>query len=187
MAFTIPTSEPSFVVIGDTVQWTRSLSEFLPADGWTLTYVLINSAGQITIVAEDDGSGSHLVNVDAKDSAEWAAGVYRYVGVVESTAGERHTVATGTIEVKANYADETSGLDARTHVKRTLDLIETAIEQRVTKGITSISVDGVSLQRESMESLIALREKYRTEYAKEIAAEKLSQGLGGIGRIRVRR
>jgi len=38
-----------------------------------------------------------------------------------------------------------------------------------------------------MESLIALREKYRTEYAKEIAAEKLSQGLGGIGRIRVRR
>lgn len=50
----VPTEEPLKLVAGNTWTWKRSLSDFMPSDGWTLTYNLFKSDAVILINATDD-------------------------------------------------------------------------------------------------------------------------------------
>ena len=75
MAATTPTTEPSALIAGDTAKWLKTLADYLPADGWVLSYTLINSAAKITFAATTSGS-DFLVNVAAATTAAWAAGSY---------------------------------------------------------------------------------------------------------------
>lgn len=40
MGLQIPTTEPTELVAGDTWRWRKSLADFLPSDGWELSYYL---------------------------------------------------------------------------------------------------------------------------------------------------
>ena len=75
MSHPIPSAVPSSVRAGDTVTWRRSLADYPASDGWTLSYVLLSPAAQITIAATADGS-AHLVSVAPATSAAWAAATY---------------------------------------------------------------------------------------------------------------
>ncbi len=181
----VPTGEPEAVVVGDTWRWRRGdLVSLYPAgDGWTLTYVLLNEAGKITIAASADGDG-FLVDEAAAATAAHAAGRYRWEASV-SKDEDRFRVGTGTIEVRPDFAAAES-LDTRSHARKVLEKIEAVIERRATKDQEEYTIDGRSLKRTPIPELTALRDRYRAEVRREEQSERAAQGRGS-GRIMLTR
>ena len=68
MSAPIPITEPASLIAGDTVRWLKHLPDFLPADGWQLSYQLVNAQHTITIESTPSGD-SHLVQASAASSA----------------------------------------------------------------------------------------------------------------------
>lgn len=180
----IPTTEPQSVNAGDTIQWERQdLTDYLPADGWALSYVLINSAAKITISATTSGTG-YAVTVAAATSATYAAGVYAWQAYVTKTT-ERFKVDEGTMEVLPNFAAATT-YDSRSHVKTVLDAIEAVIESRASVDQESYSIMGRSLKRTPMADLLKLKDRYKALYLAEQNAENAKNGKAGKNRILAR-
>lgn len=183
MAATIPTIEPTSFTVGDTVKWTKTLSNYPASDGWVLSYAFVNSSatfGESTSTADGD---SHAIVITATDSADLTAGVYTWQSYV-TYSGERYQVGAGTVTVKANFAD--GAADVRSHAKKVLDAIESVIEGRASEDASSLSIAGRSITKMTLDELVAARSRYRVEYANEIKAERIDAGLGHSGRVRIR-
>lgn len=179
----IATNEPMEITAGDTVKWTRSLSDYLASDGWVLTYALRNEAGSIDITASADGD-NHLVDVAASVTAGWPAGSYSWHGYV-TKAAERYSVDTGHIEIKQNLAATVSH-DGRSHVKKVLDAIEAVLEERATEKQLAYSINGRTLSLTPLAELYTLRSQYIQEYRREVNAERLANGLGSSRKVLTR-
>ena len=185
MAQTVPTSEPSSVVAGDTVAWTKSLADYSAADGWVLNYRLINAAGKIDIVATASGA-DHAVSVAAATSAAWAPGDYVWQGYVEKAA-ERYTVGSGAITIKPDLAAEAAGFDTRSAARKALDLLDAAL---VTHGANAwtqeYEIAGRRMKFKSAGEFMAWRDKLKAEVAREEAADRIAAGMGGGRKVYVR-
>lgn len=177
---------PDVVTVGDTLTFTRSYGDYKPQDGWTLSYALVNANNQITFTSTDNGDSTHLVDVEAITSDGWSAGTYQWVAYVENNTSpsERVTVDRGTVTVKPDYTD--AAVDDRSHVKKTLDLIEAEIEARVSGSTESYSIAGRSLSKTPMPELLEMRSKYKAWYDAEVRAERVARGLGTKKRVLVR-
>lgn len=182
MTAPIPSTEPASVNAGDTVKWTKSLADYLPADSWVLTYTLINADSKITIVATTSGT-DHLVSVATATSAAWTAGTYDYRAQV-SKAGEVFTVGSGRMVVKPAYSPAT--LDNRSQVRKTLEAIEATLEGRATSSTAEYEIAGRKLKYIPIPELLQLRDRLRQDVAREDAATKIAQGMGNPNRIFVR-
>lgn len=188
MSITIPTTEPSEILAGDTLQWTKTLSDYLATAGYTLKYRLINAAGKIDITAAASGA-DHAVSVSAVLTAAYASGTYTWTSYVEKGAGEtleRYTVETGTITVKPSLATQSAGLDTRSHAKKVLDAIEAVIEGRASRSDSEYSIGGRTLRNMTHDELIKMRSFYQQEYSREQAAERIVKGLASGTRILTR-
>jgi hypothetical protein len=183
MAIVIPTTEPTSIISGDTVKWTKSLPDYLPTL-WTLKYEIVNSAAAKTITATDNGD-THLATLTAALN-DLAAGDYSIVGYVTdiATGLERYTVYTGRVSVSANLAD--GAADVRSHIKKVLDAIEATLEGRATQDQRRMQIAGRLIERMHMEELLMLRDRYKAEYAAEVRAEKIANGLPSGGKILTR-
>lgn len=188
----IPTKEPSFIQAGDTLQWTKALSDYLPSDGWTLKYRLINSAGKIDITAGTDDN-DHYVNVSAATTDDYVAGTYSWVSFVEKGAGaslERYTIATGTIIVKRYLPGESAGYDTRSHARKMYDLLTTAIEGRASRTDLEyeISTGGTSRRLKSMshEELFNARKPYARQMQIENARNRRKRGINDDFNVGIR-
>ncbi len=168
MSHPIPSAVPSSVRAGDTVTWRRSLADYPASDGWTLSYVLLSPAAQITIAATADGS-AHLVSVAPATSAAWAAATYAWQERV-SKSGASHTSSSGTLEILPNFSAATGGLDARTHAQKTLAAIESWIE---TGDITvaDYTIGDRQLKSIPIRELLLLRDTYRRDVRRQTARQ----------------
>lgn len=184
MTTAIPTVEPDVIVAGDTVRWVKKLTDYLPADGWVLSYVFTSQAGVFSVVASDNGDGSHLASVTAADSAAYVPEAYRWQASV-TKAAERHTVAWGATEVLPDYATYPPA-DVRTPAKQLLDAVEATLKGRATTDQASYSVGGVSIARLSMAELLQARSRLQGEVVREERVERIRKGLGHTGNILVR-
>jgi len=182
MAATTPTTEPARLIAGDTAKWLKSLPDYLPADGWVLAYTLINGTSKITFSATTSGT-DHLVNVAAATTAAWAAGDYDWRATV-SKAGEVYTVASGFITVAPAFAAST--LDNRTHARKALANIEAYLENAQNLTAASYEIAGRRLARIGLPELLALRDRYKFEVAREDATSRAAQGLPDSRRVMVR-
>ncbi len=183
---TIPTIEPTSVVAGDTVKWTKALTDYLPADSWVLSYVLVSLTASITITASDNGDGSHLVSEAAATTDDWTPGEYTWNAFVTKGA-ERYRVGDGRLKVEPNFQiHTTSGFDGRSHVKRTLDLIEAAIEGQVPDGMESFTIAGRAVSLMPLSELRAARAEYASLYARELRRQRRTDGKASASRIGVR-
>ena len=181
----IPNVEPSRITAGDSAKWTKDVPQFLPADGWVVTYAIVRDGTRIAITSTNNGDGTHLVNVPASTTASWTAGAYHWQAYATKAAtSERYTVAAGQIIVDANFA--VGAVDARTHAQKTLDALEATLEGRATSDQMAYSIGGRSISKMSPEQLLTWRDKYRAEVAAEAKAQKIAAGAGGAGTVRVR-
>lgn len=183
-----PTREPDVLIAGDRIVWKRTdLGSDYPPASYSLKYSarLENSGStEIEITASESGS-DYIVEVAAATSAAWTAGTYHWQAYITRTAdSERVTIERGTFEVRANRDAATT--DPRTHAKKVLDAIEAVIENRASLDQESYSINGRSLARTPLEELFKLRQRYRNEYAAELAAERNRRGRRGGNAMHVR-
>jgi hypothetical protein len=179
MSASIPTTEPTTITRGDTVTWTISLPDYLPADGWTLKYAFVSADDQVLVTATDNGDGTYLVTISASSSQAFEEGVYHWQGWVETGEGETlesYTVSRGQVEVRERFEDQTSGYDARSFAKKTLDAIEAVLEDRATEKDLSYSIAGRSLSKMTLRELQDAREYWLARYKEEVRTEEQDRG-----------
>jgi hypothetical protein len=181
---TIPTVEPASVVAGDTVTWSKSLSEY-PATVWTLKYRLLNAAGKIDITATASGT-DYLVSVSSTTSAGWAAGDYDYLAWVEK-AGERVSVGSGRITVKPNLA-ALNTYDGRSPARKIYEGLLAAYQTAVTARafVAEYEIAGRRMKFNNKSDWLVELNHWKAQVAAEDRAEKIADGLGGGARVLVR-
>lgn len=182
MSAEIPTLEPTEINAGDTATWSRTLADHPASAGWALSYVLINATAKISI-SSTAGGDDHLVLVAASATAGWTAGVYDWRARV-TKSGEVYTVGQGRITVLPSLSASTA--DLRSHARKTLDAIESVIEGRASQDVLEYQIAGRSLKRIPVADLLVLRDRYRSEVAREDAANNAARGLPDRRRVFVR-
>ncbi len=166
---------PGTIHQGDSLRFTAELPDY-PAPAWTLRYALFN-ADHVYHIDTSAAGQNHQVDLA---SVPWAPGRYDWTAYVQGP-GQRHVIADGKIRVLPDPA-LTTPQDRRSHARKVLDAIEAVLEARASADQLDLvrSVMGTGLSRYEAEratgELLALRDKYRAEVAREERAEALARG-----------
>lgn len=170
MAATIPEIEPKAIAAGSTATWTRYFADYLPTDGWVLSYALLKlETGQQILITSTTSGSNHLISVPASTTATYGAGEYNVQGYV-TKAGERFNVWAGQIEVTPDFAGAAAGTDTRSTARKILDFIEASFVKIAQKQVVSTVIEGISLQFRSLKELTDARNYWLGEVTKEEAA-----------------
>jgi len=130
MSAPIPTSEPRQIRAGDTVQWTIDrLTDYLPADGWSLTYYIAGAGGILTQAATVDDTG-YAVTLTAAQTGALLPGDYAIEGKV-SMGAYVFTVYSSRLCVLVNLATATTSTDTRSYNRRVRDALRALTEDEL--------------------------------------------------------
>ena len=175
--------EPQSFTAGDSVEWRRHLEAYPPSEGWGLFYSFRNFGAKFDIAAVPKAD-HYYVALSSEKTSECKAGSYWWQATVYK--GERQLVVLeGTLDVKPNLS-LLDNYDGRSHVKQVLEALEATILGKASLDQLSYSIAGRSLSRLSPSELLKWRDNYRAELVRELNQERLSQGLGTGGIIKVR-
>lgn len=178
------TAVPSSFVVGETVEWTRSLTDY-PATTWSLATAFINRTNKFSVNGVASGS-DFTHTIAANTSAALTAGTYAWQTKATRTAdGVVKLVETGVIEVLPSFAAATT-LDTRSHAKAVLDAIKAVIAGRAEEDHLAMSIAGRSISKMSLAELISARSVYQSEYRREQEAAAIARGEATGGRVFVR-
>lgn len=185
MSASIPSIEPTEIIAGDTIAWTKDLSDYSAADSWVLTYYFLGPQKQ-TVIASASGS-EHSISIPATTTATWAFGKYKWTAYA-SKSGARYKVGEGTIEVVQNPASVTGFTDARTPARRILDALMVTMEQSAGRPEQSYSLQaaGRSFSFRTLADLMTAIQFWQAEVKRETDAEKITRGEGTGKNIFVR-
>ncbi len=185
MAAEIPSIEPVTLFSGDTVAWTKDLSDY-PAGTWTLKYYLRGPANQTITATQSGSSSTHAVSVTAATTATWPSGLYQWQAVVTSGA-ERHSVGSGEITVEENPICANT-FETRSINKQILDALEASMLNRAARTEKGYSIEAAGRQFtfHTHEELIMAIEKFRGWVKQEEDAKKVLRGEGTGKNILVR-
>jgi hypothetical protein len=176
-------TEPPSVNAGDTVRWTRRLTDYPAGAGWVLGYTLLNATAKITLTGTASGD-DHAIVVAAATTAAWVAGDYAWRARV-SRGAEVFTVGEGRMQVRPSFGATT--LDTRSTARRALEAVEAYLADPNNLSAASYEIADRSLSRYDLPALWAHRDRLRVEVAREDAAARIAAGLpGGSGRVYVR-
>lgn len=178
------------LVAGDSLSFSTIATDYLPADGWTMKYRMVPSAGVGTAfeltstTADPEDPSAFLFVVTGVASSAWVAADYTWVNWVEQSP-DRHTLDTGVVKVLPNPATATA-LDLRTTAVKALAAIDAYLADANNLSAASYTIAGRSLSRYTRAELIAERSKWQAEVARENAAARVAAGLPDNRRIYVR-
>lgn len=177
---------PQQVTAGDTLAFSRTLSDYSSADGWTLSYALVNASAQITFNGSADGAGGFDVEVAAATTAAWITGDYRFQEYATKGA-ERHTTDRGDVTIKPNLATATT-LETRTDWEVILDQLIAAYKAMSNGEIktATISHNDRTTQYRSLEELATAINKAQQQVGLERQRDRVASGLPAGNRIQVR-
>jgi hypothetical protein len=187
VAYTVPTREPEVIFQGETAEWKRAgTTDFPTGSGWTLKYYAAgNGLTAWNVTCTEDGSDYHAT-ISATSTASMSIGTFDVQAVIQNGAGTtKYPIWTGKIRVAPSIVSPSS-YDSRTWAKKTLDAIEAALLAFASGTTKSATIEGVTYTREAIPDLLALRDRVRTEYQAELAAERVANGLPSRKKILVR-
>lgn len=169
MAYVTVFSEvPKQIVAGESVSWKITLDKYPASESWVLTYTLVATDEQISIVAVADDD-DHLVEIPLADTDDYSDGEYSYQAHV-SNGSERYLVGTGIIEILPDYATKESGHDGRAWLDIVIEALEASIQGRASQTQVFQTVAGVQIQHMTlMEQIEALKEFKRMKAGKRMA------------------
>lgn len=169
MAATVPSSEPTTIVAGDTIAWTKSLDDFKATDGWSLSYAFRyqNGAGLVDVTASTVGADFSSL-IAATESAKMKPGIWLWAAYA-TKAAERYQVGTGSTTVSPNLAKLDSSADLRTPAKIAYDNALQAW-QGVKLGQT-VMLNGRTYTQHNLKDLIVYVDRCKSDYALEVAAQ----------------
>lgn len=181
-------AEPTTFISGYSVTWERDLPDY-PTASYTLVYAFrrINGSGPVLVFSSEAGAGltTHVLTLTPAQSATLAADTYSVVGYVVDDATNGTTtkaqVFGGTITVQPDPATATTG-DRRSHVRRMVENLQTALEKLTRGTIVTMSVQGKTWTQRNLSELRAELARYEFLLQQEEAAERGQQA----GKIFVR-
>lgn len=183
MAHDVPKAEMEDITAGMTAVWRIYLSDYLPADNWTLKYTLKKSgtaAIEISSSQDPDYPSYHKINVAPATTANYAAGQYYYQAYVEnSSTSAKHIVENGVIEVHPDFASSATSYDPRSHAQICLDAIESVLEGRATKNQLDVQVGDKQIRYLKHTELLEMR----TYYQDLVEAERIEDALNNGERV----
>jgi len=169
---------PDTLQIGDTWAWTATVVDY-PATEWTLKFAFRGfGLTVIDIEATADGD-DYDVAVAGSVTATYLKGTYQWAAVVEKGTApniERYTVGSGIVTLLPYLGAADTYTDNRSHARKMLDAIETALESAAPKAaIVALTINGKSVQYKRDDLL-----KMRAQYRREVAKEKGERSIVGI-------
>lgn len=177
MAATVPTIEPLEIRAGDSVSWTRDITDY-PASSYTLTY-RVRGPSTLDITAGADGD-TFEVAITAAQTAELPKGEYWITGRVDDGAGDIKTVYHGRLTVLPNFAaaaDVSAGYDERSHARKCRDNLRAAMEDTTGSFIINYSLFGErQVELETADGRLKLLGYYEGLVQQEEKAEALARG-----------
>ncbi len=183
-----PEGEPSEIVVGDYIQWTRDdLADNYPNDEYTATYIARITGGgntEIQIVGTAYDSG-YLFSADSATTANFVAGYYHWqLEIVKDSTGDRVVVDRGAFTAIVDL--DVGGADPRTHAEIMLTKIESLLEGKADSDVSSYSIAGRSLTKLTPEELITWRNYYRSEVLQMRQKEDIKLGRKSPTTVKVR-
>lgn len=182
-------AEPTAVVIGTLVQWKRAdLSDVYAPASYDLIYNirLKNGAGVDKVVTAATASdGSFIASLTSAITSGMVAGDYAWQAfIVRKSDSAKIAVGTGAIKFSANL--DQNGADIRTHAAIMVEKIQSLLEGRADKDVSSYSIQGRSLAKMSIVDLMTWRDYYRKEVAKEKQDAAIASGKASGATVKVR-
>ncbi len=182
-------SEPTSVVIGTLVQWKRAdLSDVYAPAQYDLMYNirLKNGAGvDQSILAGTAADGSFLTSLTSAITTSMVAGDYYWQAFIRRKSDNaKVAVGTGEFSLKANL--DQNGADLRSHATIMVEKIQSLLEGRADKDVSSYSIQGRSLAKMSIVDLMTWRDYYRKEVAKEKQDAAIAAGKSSGATVKVR-
>lgn len=119
--------EPSQIVCGDSLCWTRYFSEFPASAGWTLTYSLRGGAQPIEFTASPGTDGvSFQINVAPSVTATWLPGPdYVMQGqLINAGLAQQHTIFYSEIALYASLATLPGDVPVKTFAETMVSNLE---------------------------------------------------------------
>lgn len=172
----IKTREPLEIVAGDTLDFTRSLSDFPATNGWSLKYELRGGGQAIEFTSTADGAAHH-VKVEEDVTALWLPGDYVLTGyAIEAATGDRHTIYLANCAVLVDQAAAPAEQDTSTHAQRMLQLTEARLEEMAQHVLNRSNVQETEFERVNRLELLKLRNHYKAEVANEQDRQRAQSG-----------
>lgn len=164
-----PEGEPLKVVVGDFIQWKKTaLAESYPPASYSAEYVArvtAGGSGEIKLPATER-TDYYLFTVESATSASFEPGFYHWqLEVTQTSSGNRIVVERGEFEAIVDL--DNNGADPRSHADIMLDKIESLLEGRADKDVSSYSIQGRSISKMSIADLLQWRDYYRKEVVRE--------------------
>jgi hypothetical protein len=168
--------EPITLIAGDTLTWQRNFTDYSPALGWTLAYVLNSPTVRIVVNPGDITflGNVFLVTIPSAETKTWAPGAYQWLAVVQlaaagSVPAQRFTVALGRVIVEIDLLDATAPQDTRSPNEKALDNINLMLAGTGGNGVQEYTIAGRMLRRYSLTELTQLRSLYSSLVRQERA------------------
>lgn len=182
------TSEPTEIAVGSLVQWKRAdLAQDYPPASYNLIYKARLRGGlnpEMSVTATNSG-GVFLVTLSSAVTGATVPGDYYWQAEIERISDNaRVLVAKGQWKVTPDL-DQT-GADPRSHAEIMVDKIESLLEGRADKDVTSYSISGRSISKMSVSELLQWRDYYRKEVLKERQKNDIAAGRKGGSTVKVR-
>ncbi len=177
------------ITLGDTLNFSTTVPDYEPGDGWVLKYRFVprsvGSAISVSTTQDTEDPGSHRFQVAAADTAAWTAGAYSWFSYVENSGGERHSVGEG--QVTFNPDPRTaSTLDNRSSARVALDNVRAMLSGKASSGVLSYSIGGRTLQSYSIPDLLQLESKLVADVKREDQQDAIASGRPSQRRVFVR-
>jgi hypothetical protein len=183
------TTEPTSVIIGTLVQWKRAdLSDVYAPASYDLIYNirLKNGAGvDKSVTATTAADGSFLTSLTSNLTTTMVAGDYVWQAFISRKSDSaKVSVGTGELSLLSNL--DQNGADNRSHAQIMVTKIQSLLEGRADKDVSSYSIQGRSLAKMSITDLMMWRDYYRKEVAKEKQDALIAAGKASNATVKVR-
>lgn len=164
------TAEPTEIYCGSLVQWKRAdLAQDYPPASYDLIYTARLTGGkarEINVTATTASDGSFLTTLSSATTANQISGDYFWQAEIKRKSDNaRIVVATGQWKILPDLGQ--TGADPRTHAQIMLDKIQSLLEGRADKDVSSYSIQGRSISKMSISDLLQWRDYYRKEVVRE--------------------
>lgn len=170
MTAPIPATEPLTLVRGDSTVWTRGFGDYVPNDGWTLTYHFISAAGKVVVTCTNNGDATFLATITKTISKQFVgpAGFWDWQAIVANVAlTQQITLARGRLQVAVGFAEQNNGADVRSQLRQTLDAVNATLLGRASSDQMQVTYNGRSIMRLTVKELLAWRAQLQQEVAVE--------------------
>ena len=179
---------PSKIRAGDFIQWKLNATNDvygnpISSPDWTVSYFLRTNKSKVGTSVQSTADGDDFkFEIPSSTTVQFSQGDWFYQAVASKSGNQKQTIATGkfTVLPSLEFTGTTPRpFDGRSDTRKTLDLINKAIDDMVANGgVQEYKIGTRSAKKYELGELYILRTKYLAQLRLEEQAETMANGLG---------